>query len=79
MTASHAGGPDVRRAGEAATRGLRDALARVGICLPSLRGGVGRAGQGEVELGACPAGLATRLAEVLDIAADAVPELRAPR
>ncbi|MGD6757265.1 hypothetical protein [Streptomyces sp. BH105] len=65
------------RAGEAAAAGLREALARVGVVLPSLLGGFPVQGNGRVELGGCNAGVATTLAEVLNAAADALPELRA--
>ncbi|MFF9070550.1 hypothetical protein ACF09E_34910 [Streptomyces sp. NPDC014891] len=65
------------RAGEAAAAGLKEALARVGIVIPSLNGGFPVNGTGRVELGGCNAGVATRLAEVLNAAADALPELRA--
>ncbi|MFJ8017378.1 hypothetical protein [Streptomyces sp. NPDC096339] len=58
--------------------GLREALARVGIVIPSLGGGMPVAGHGRVELGGCNAGTATRLAEVVNAAADAVPALRTP-
>ncbi|MFE7656328.1 hypothetical protein ACFU6M_26130 [Streptomyces bottropensis] len=68
---------DAMRAGEAAAKGLKEALARVGIVIPSLNGGFPVNGNGRVELGGCNAGVATRLAEVLNTAADALPELRA--
>ncbi|MFJ7201052.1 MULTISPECIES: hypothetical protein [unclassified Streptomyces] len=67
------------RAGEAAAAGLKEALARVGVVVPSLRAGFPVQGNGRVELGGCNAGTATRLAEVLNTAADEVPELRAVR
>ncbi|WP_374987161.1 hypothetical protein [Streptomyces fradiae] len=68
---------DALRAGEAAAKGLREALARVGVIIPSLTGGFPVNGSGRVELGGCNAGTATRLAEVLNAAADALPQLRA--
>ncbi|MFI9214262.1 hypothetical protein ACIGW7_39800 [Streptomyces sp. NPDC053253] len=68
---------DAMRAGDAAAKGLKEALARVGIVIPSLAGGFPVNGSGRVELGGCNAGTATRLAEVLNAAADALPELRA--
>ncbi|MFJ8957356.1 hypothetical protein ACIRO1_45425 [Streptomyces sp. NPDC102381] len=64
------------RAGDVAAAGLREALTRVGIVLPSLLGGFPVQGNGRVELGGCNAGVATTLAEVLNAAADALPELR---
>jgi hypothetical protein len=68
---------DALRAGDVAVAGLREALARVGVTLPSARTAMPVAGQGHVELGGCSAGTATRLAEILNAAADALPELRA--
>ncbi|WP_344287980.1 hypothetical protein [Streptomyces synnematoformans] len=68
---------DGLRAGEAAAGGLREALARVGVTVPSLAGGFPVQGNGRVHLGICNAGVATKLAEVLNAAADALPELRA--
>ncbi|MFF4426805.1 hypothetical protein ACFY04_39720 [Streptomyces sp. NPDC001549] len=68
---------DAMRAGEAAAAGLKEALARVGIIVPSPGAGYPVNGTGRGELGGCNAGLATRLAEVLNTAADALPELRA--
>ncbi|MFF2572668.1 hypothetical protein [Streptomyces sp. NPDC058084] len=65
------------RAGDVAAAGLKEALARVGIVIPSLHGGFPVNGSGRVELGGCNAGTATRLAEVLNAAADGLPELRA--
>ena len=67
---------DALRAGDAAAAGLREALARVGVVIPSLAGGFPVQGTGRVELGGCNAGVATKLAEVLNAAADALPELR---
>lgn len=69
--------PDATRAGQAATAGLKEALARVGIVFPSLWAGEPVNGQAFVELGGVGAGTATKLAEVLNAAADALPELRA--
>ncbi|MEU2184578.1 hypothetical protein [Streptomyces thermolilacinus] len=66
-----------QRAGEAAAGGLKEALARVGVKLPSLAPGLPVGHGGRVELGGCNAGTATRLAEILNAAADALPELRA--
>ncbi|MEU6946575.1 hypothetical protein ABZ957_15305 [Streptomyces sp. NPDC046316] len=68
---------DALRAGEVAAAGLKEALARVGVVIPSLQAGFPVNGNGRVELGGCNAGLATRLAEVLNAAADGLPELRA--
>lgn len=68
---------DAMRAGEAAAKGLKEALARVGIVIPSLGEGLPVNGNGRVELGGCNAGLATRLAEILNTAADELPQLRA--
>lgn len=68
---------DAMRAGDAAAAGLKEALARVGIVIPSLKAGFPVNGNGRVELGGCHAGTATKLAEVLNAAADALPELRA--
>ncbi|MFC4883618.1 hypothetical protein ACFPK5_00440 [Streptomyces beijiangensis] len=65
------------RAADAAAAGLREALARVGVVLPSLRASQPVDGNGHVELGGCNAGVATTLAEILNEAADAVPALRA--
>ncbi|MEV6332235.1 hypothetical protein [Streptomyces sp. NPDC051909] len=67
------------RAGEAAAAALQEALARVGIVVPSLRPSLPVNGTAFVELGGCSAGTAVRLAEVLTAAADALPELRADR
>ncbi|WSR73684.1 hypothetical protein OG452_34995 (plasmid) [Streptomyces sp. NBC_01197] len=64
------------RAGDVAVAGLKEALARVGIVIPSLQAGFPVNGSGRVELGGCNAGTATRLAEVINAAADSVPELR---
>ncbi|MFI8365282.1 hypothetical protein ACIGD1_34660 [Streptomyces sp. NPDC085612] len=68
---------DALRAGDVAAAGLKEALARVGIVFPSLQAGFPVNGNGRVELGGCNAGTATALAEVLNAAADALPELRA--
>ncbi|WP_244967411.1 hypothetical protein [Streptomyces cacaoi] len=67
------------RAGEVAAAGLRDALARVGITLPSLGADLPVCGSGRVNLGGCTAGTATALAEIVTAAADARPDLRASR
>jgi hypothetical protein len=64
------------RAGQAAVAGLREALARVGVTLPSLRASEPVAGNAHVALGGCSAGTATKLAEIVNLAADALPELR---
>ncbi|WP_327359842.1 hypothetical protein [Streptomyces sp. NBC_01304] len=64
------------RAGQAAAAGLIEALARVGVTIPSLRASEPVAGNAFVELGGCNAGTATMLAEVINAAADAVPGLR---
>ncbi|WP_432040998.1 hypothetical protein [Streptomyces chartreusis] len=68
---------DARRAGEVAAAGLKEALSRVGIVFPSLWAGEPVNGNGSVELGGCNAGTATKLAEVINAAADVLPELRA--
>lgn len=68
---------DAARAGLAAVAGLKEALARVGVVFPSLRASEPVAGSAHVELGGCSAGTATKLAEIINAAADAVPELRA--
>ncbi|MEU8623158.1 hypothetical protein [Streptomyces sp. NPDC048623] len=68
---------DALRAGDVAAAGLREALARVGIVIPSLAADLPVNGNGFVRLGGCNAGTAVRLAEVLTAAADALPELRA--
>ncbi|MEV6549949.1 hypothetical protein AB0M57_14765 [Streptomyces sp. NPDC051597] len=65
-------------AGMAAAAALREALARVGITLPSVRGSTPLAGTAFVELGGTAAGTATRLAEIVHAAADARPDLRTP-
>lgn len=67
---------DALRAADVAAAGLKEALARVGIVIPSLQAGFPVNGNGYVELGGCNAGTATKLAEVLNAAADALPELR---
>jgi hypothetical protein len=66
------------RAAGAAALGLKEALARVGVLFPSLGPGTPVNFQGHVQLGGCNAGTATRLAELINQAADALPELRAP-
>ncbi|GGW24471.1 hypothetical protein [Streptomyces alanosinicus] len=68
---------DALRAGHAAAAGLKEALARVGVVIPSLRASQPVSGSGFVELGGCSAGTAITLAEVINSAADALPELRA--
>jgi hypothetical protein len=68
---------DALRAGEVAAAGLKEALARVGVVFPSLWAGEPVNGNGSVELGNCNAGTATKLAEILNTAADELPELRA--
>ncbi|MEU1078507.1 hypothetical protein ABZ404_38610 [Streptomyces sp. NPDC005878] len=68
---------DAVRAGIAAAAGLREALNRVGITIPSLRGSQPVNGCAFVDLGGMNAGTAVRLTEVLNQAADAVPDLRA--
>lgn len=72
----HDAGTAALRAGESAVRGLREALARVGIVLPSVRASMPVNGQGHVDLGGCSAGTAVRLAEAVNAAADARPDLR---
>ncbi|WP_172639216.1 hypothetical protein [Streptomyces tailanensis] len=67
---------DAMRAADAAVAGLKEALDRVGIKLPSLWAGQPVNGKAFVELGGCGAGVATKLAEVVNAAADALPELR---
>jgi hypothetical protein len=67
---------DAVRAGIAAAAGLKEALARVGITIPSLRGSQPVNSHAFVELGGISAGTAVRIAEVLNQAADAVPALR---
>ena len=69
---------DAVRAGMTAAAGLKEALARVGVVIPSLRASEPVNGNGFIELGGVNAGTATKLAEVINAAADAVPELRAP-
>lgn len=66
------------RAGATAAAGLKEALARVGITIPSLRASEPVNGSGFVNLGGCNAGTATTLAEIINAAADALPELRIP-
>ncbi|MEC4020838.1 hypothetical protein [Streptomyces sp. H27-D2] len=68
---------DALRAADAAVAELKEALARVGMSLPSLRAGMPVNGSGFVELGGCNAGAASRLAKIFNAAADALPELRA--
>lgn len=70
---------DALRAGEAAAAALREALDRVGVTFPSLHPGHPVGENAFVELGGCNAGTATRLAEILNTAADALPELRTAR
>ncbi|HWM36297.1 MAG TPA: hypothetical protein VNS49_04135 [Streptomyces sp.] len=67
---------DALLAGATAAAGLKEALARVGVVVPSLRAGDPVAGSAFVELGGCNAGAVTKLAEVINAAADANPELR---
>ena len=68
---------DAVRAATTATAGLKEALTRVGIVIPSLRAGEPVVdGNAYVELGGCNAGTAVKLAEILNAAADALPDLR---
>lgn len=68
---------DALRAGATAAAGLKEALDRVGVNLPSLTGTPPVQERAHVELGGCAAGVATKLAEVINAAADAHPDLRA--
>ncbi|WP_274919434.1 hypothetical protein [Streptomyces sp. WZ-12] len=68
---------DALRAGKTAATSLQEALARVGIVIPSLRAGYPVNGNAHVELGGCNADTATKLAKIINGAADALPELRA--
>lgn len=65
------------REGAAAAEALRQALARVGVVIPSLRGDQPVVGRPMVNLGGCTAEVATALAAVATAAADAQPESRA--
>lgn len=68
------------RAGRTAATGLREALSRIGIVLPSLQGGhPALDGTALVDPGGCPAGTVARLTEARTTAADALPGLRAER
>lgn len=68
---------DAVRAATAAAAGLKEALARVGIVIPSLRAGEPVVdGSAFVDLGGCNAGTAVKLAEIVNAAADALPGLR---
>lgn len=61
--------------GDAAAAALKAALARVDLVLPSLHSGMpadGTDGTGYVTLGGCSASLASLLAEVINLAADAL-------
>lgn len=70
---------DALRAGDVATAALKEALARVGMTLPSLTSGYPVGGRAFVELGGCSAGTAVQLAEIITAAADSVPQLRVDR
>ncbi|MCZ4101089.1 hypothetical protein [Streptomyces sp. H39-C1] len=58
--------------GDAAAAALKAALARLDLALPSLHSGMPVDGTGYVTLGGCSASLASRLAEVINLAADAL-------
>lgn len=64
------------QAGEDAVANLQAALARAGLCLPSLSNDGPVAGHGFVRLGGCNAALANRLAKVIAAGADALQHQR---
>ncbi|MFE3770813.1 hypothetical protein [Streptomyces sp. NPDC059122] len=69
---------DAHLAGTTAAAALAAALARLGIVLPSLRSSIVPVnGHGFVELGGCNAALASRLAQGINEAADALEASRA--
>ncbi|WJY43263.1 hypothetical protein QT196_39070 (plasmid) [Streptomyces sp. P9-2B-2] len=68
---------DAHRAGATAASTLAAALARLDVVLPSLRGSHPVNGRGFVDLGGCNAELASRLAQRINEAADALDASRA--